>query len=93
VNTDWLSLPYLRSQYLGKVQQLELLQAVENPDNPSRAQQKLTEECWEMRKNAYRILAKSVGEQFDAAIERESLPFGWSLEQLTSDILRDWLLH
>ena len=91
MNTDWLSLPYLRSQYLGKVQQLEMLQAVEN--QPSKAQQKLAEECWEMRKGAYRILAKSVGEQFDAAIERESLPFGWSLEQLTSDILRDWLLH
>lgn len=93
MDAGWLSLPYMRSQYLNKVQQLELLQAVENPDHPSKASQKLAAECWTMRRDAYRILAKAVGEQFDAAIERESLPFGWSLEQLTDAILREWLLR
>lgn len=93
MNADWLSLPYMRSQYLNKVQQLELLQAVENPDHPSKASQKLAAECWTMRRDAYKILASAIGEQQDAVIERESLPFGWSLEQLTSDILREWLLR
>jgi hypothetical protein len=93
MDADWLSLPYMRSHYLSTVQELELLQAVEPRDNPSRAQQKLAGECWTMRRDAYRILAKAVGEQFDAAIEREAAPFGWSMEQLTSDILREWLLR
>jgi hypothetical protein len=93
MDADWLSLPYMRSQYLNKVQQLELLQAVEHPGHPSKASQKLANECWIMRRDAYRILAKAVGEQFDAAVERESLPFGWSLEQLTDAILREWLLR
>ncbi len=91
MNADWLSLPSMRAHYLGTVQQLELLQAVES--KPSKAQEKLAAECWSMRRDAYRILAKAVGEQPGAAVERESLPFGWSLEQLTSGILREWLLH
>lgn len=92
MDADWLSLPYMRNQYLNKVQQLEYLQAVENPDNPSSAQKQLAAECWTYRRNAYKILARAVGKQFDVAIERESLPFGWTLEHLTSDILREWLL-
>lgn len=93
MNADWLSLPYMRSQYLSTVQQLELLQTVENPDNPSKVQLKLAADCWVMRRNAYRILAKSVGEEPGAAVEREAASFGWSMEQLTSDILREWLLR
>ena len=93
MDADWLSLPYMRSQYLNKVQQLELIAAVENPDNPSTAQKTLAGECWIMRRDAFRILAKAIGEQHDAAIERESRPFGWTMEHLTSDILREWLLR
>lgn len=93
MNTDWLSLPSMRAHYLSTVQQLEMLQAVENPDVPSTAQAKLASDCWVMRRNAYRILAKAIGNMPDAAVERESAPFGWSMEQLTSDILREWLLQ
>lgn len=91
MNSDWLALPYMRAQYQKSMQQYEMLQMVETV--PSAAQDRLKSELWTIKLNVYRILAKAVGTEPDEAVEREAAPFGWSLEQLTSEILREWLLH
>lgn len=79
----WLSLPRMRDRYCNLLDQIEISNVI--GVNCDRAKN----ECWEIRKSAYKILAKARDE--GQLVKRAANAFGWSLEQLDSEALREWL--
>lgn len=78
----------MHSDYYEKLDQIELYSRV---STAGAVVKQLQGDCWELRKSAYRILAKLHDAGWlltgDAA-----LPFGWDVTHLQDESLRSWLL-
>ncbi len=82
-DASWFSLPQMRDRYCLLLDRVEMYKAI-GIDTKA-----LEGECWEIRRDAYRILVKTRDEGHDVSTAASS--FGWGLEQLDSSVLRDWL--
>ena len=83
MNTTWFSLPLMRDRYCFLLDQIEMGNVI------GFSTKNLEAECWQIRKESYRILAKLRDE--GQLVKSAAAAFGWSLEQLDSEVLRDWL--
>lgn len=83
MNTTWFSLPLMRDRYCFLLDQIEMGNVI------GFSTKSLEAECWQIRKESYKILAKLRDE--GQLVKSAAAAFGWSLEQLDSEVLRDWL--
>ena len=83
MDSSWLSLPQMRDQYCSLLDRIEMYATI------GINSKQLEGECWEVRRDAFRILVKLRDEGQDVKVAASS--FGWGLEQLDSDVLRSWL--
>jgi hypothetical protein len=83
-DTAWFSLPEMRDRYCSLLDRIQMYEQVGVSTKAAE------QEAWEIRKDAYRILARLRDENQD--VEVAAATFGWQLKQLDSGILRDWLL-
>ena len=72
----------MRDEYCSLLDQIPMYKSVGDTSS-------LERRCWEIRKDAYRILAKLQDDGQD--IGATAAVFGWSAGQLANDVLRDWL--
>jgi len=83
MGSTWFSLPLMRDRYCFLLDQIEMGNVI------GFSTKNLEAECWQIRKESYRILAELRDE--GALVKTAAAAFGWSLEQLDSEALRDWL--
>jgi hypothetical protein len=84
---EYLRLPALRERYDAAAGKLELLYRSEK--TVTDAQKNLQADCWEIRKEAFRVLVKAHDAGFP--VLAEATAFGWETGQLENPALRDWL--
>ena len=82
-DATWLSLPQMRDKYCYLLDRIEMYKSVKIDTRTLEA------ECWETRREAYRILVKAKDDGNDVSVAANT--FGWSLRQLDDQVLRDWL--
>lgn len=80
---NWFSLPLMRDRYCFLLDQIEMGNVI------GFSTKNLEAECWQIRKESYKILAKLRDE--GQLVKSAAAVFGWSLEQLDSEVLREWL--
>lgn len=80
---NWFSLPLMRDRYCSLLDQIEMGSVI------GFSTKSLEAECWQIRKESYKILAKLRDE--GQLVKSAAAVFGWSLEQLDSEVLREWL--
>lgn len=83
MSNTWFSLPLMRDRYCFLLDQIEMGNVI------GFSTKNLEAECWQIRKESYKILAKLRDE--GQLVKSAAATFGWSLEQLDSEVLRDWL--
>lgn len=83
MSNTWFSLPLMRDRYCFLLDQIEMGAVI------GFSTKNLEAECWQIRKESYRILAALRDE--GQLVKSAAAAFGWSLEQLDSEALRDWL--
>jgi len=83
MGNTWFSLPLMRDRYCFLLDQIEMGNVI------GFSTKNLEAECWQIRKESYRILAELRDE--GELVKTAAAAFGWSLEQLDSEALRDWL--
>lgn len=76
-----MRLPKMRAKYVDLIDKIELFKSARSPT------QQLEAQCWTIRREAYPILVKL----FDACMPVTPSDFGWTVEQLVSESLRNWL--
>lgn len=84
--TTWFDIPAMRDRYNHLLGKLDLF---ENAGIRNEARKSIEAECWEIRKNAYNLLAVLRDHGHD--VETAAGFFGWSPRQLDSTVLRSWL--
>jgi len=83
MDTAWFSLPQMRDRYCALLDRIEMYTTI------GISTKALEAECWDIRKSAYQVLAGLRDE--GQLVKTAASVFGWSLEQLDSRVLRDWL--
>jgi len=83
MDNSWFSLPRMRDEYVSLLDQIQMYGSIGIDVEHLKVQ------CWEVRKSAFRVLAKLRDEGQD--VSTAAATFGWGLHQLDSDSLRDWL--
>lgn len=83
MDATWFSLPRMRDRYCALLDRIEMYSQI------GISAKQLEAECWEIRKTAFQVLAglRDEGE----LVKTAASVFGWTLEQLDSKALRDWL--
>lgn len=83
MDTSWFTLPEMRDKYCALLDRIEVYKSIGINSKAVEA------ECWEVRKQAYRILVKTKDEGHDVLVAANT--FGWTEKQLDDQTLRDWL--
>lgn len=83
-----MRLAEMRDEYLVKSQNLDYLRLIEYKGDNTRL---LEFQCWNLRREAYKMLAQVYDTTDDRVLTARAADFGWTLSQLASPHLRSWL--